>query len=62
MRAGELLGLKWGDIDLKAGKLTIQRALQQQNSAGLVFVTPKTKGSHRTINLGQFAVIALRKH
>jgi integrase len=62
MRAGELLGLKWEDIDLEAGKLTIRRALQQQNSSGLVFVTPKTKGSRRTIYLGQLAIAALRIH
>lgn len=32
MRAGELLGSKWSDIDLDTGRLTVQPALQQQNS------------------------------
>lgn len=62
MRAGELLGLQWGDVDLDAGHLTIQRALQQQNSAGLVFVTPKTTRSRRRIILSQRAIDALRAH
>ncbi len=62
MRAGELLGLKWGDIDLDAGRLTVKRALQQQNEAGLVFVTPKSARSRRTIVLSQRAVEALRLH
>ena len=62
MRAGELLGLQWGDIDLDAGKLTVQRALQQQNSAGLVFVTPKTAKSRRMILFSQRAIDALRAH
>ena len=62
MRAGELLGLQWGDIDLDAGKLTVRRALQQQNEAGLVFVTPKSARSRRTILLSQRAIAALRVH
>jgi integrase len=62
MRAGELLGLQWRDVDLDAGKLTVQRALQQQNSAGLVFVTPKTAKSRRMIHLSQRAIDALRTH
>jgi integrase len=62
MRAGELLGLQWRDVDLDAGKLTVQRALQQQNSAGLVFVTPKTAKSRRMILLSQHAINALRTH
>src|SRR5215208_5604897 len=62
MRAGELLGLQWGDVDLDAGKLTVQRALQQQNSAGLVFVSPKTARSRRMILLSQRAIDALRVH
>jgi integrase len=62
MRAGELLGLQWGDVDLDAGHLTIRRALQQQNSAGLVFVTPKTTKSRRMIFLSQRAIDALRAH
>jgi integrase len=62
MRAGELLGLQWGDIDLHAGRLTVQRALQQQNEAGLVFVMPKTARSRRMILLSQRAIDALRIH
>jgi integrase len=62
MRAGELLGLRWADIDLDAGRLTVQRALQQQNEAGLVFVTPKTTRSRRMILLSQRAIDALRSH
>ncbi len=38
MRAGELLGIKWGDVDLAAGRLTFHR----QNAAGLLLVTPKS--------------------
>jgi integrase len=51
-----------GDIDLDAGRLTVQRALQQQNEAGLVIVTPKTARSRRMILLSQRAMDALRTH
>ncbi len=32
LRRGELLGLKWADIDLDRGVLKIQRAISRQNS------------------------------
>jgi integrase len=63
MRAGELLGLQWSDIDFDAGRLSVRRALQQQNGGkGLVFVTPKTTKSRRAIELSQNALDAVRLH
>lgn len=63
MRAGELLGLKWSDIDLDTGRVTVQRALQQQNGGkGLVLVSPKTARSRRMTLLGPTAVAALKAH
>ncbi len=62
MRQGELLGLRWNDVDLDAARLVVRRALQRQNKAGLVFVEPKTSRSRRTIVLSQRAVAALRRH
>lgn len=42
LRRGELLGLKWSDIDFQRGTLKIQRAISRQN--GEVTVAPlKTK-------------------
>lgn len=61
MRQGELLGLRWEDTDLDAGKLRVRRALQRQREAGLVFIQPKTSRSRRTILLSQRAVAALRE-
>jgi len=40
MRQGELLGLSWDAVDLDADRLVVQRALQRQRVAGLVFVEP----------------------
>lgn len=62
MRVGELLGLKWDDLDLDAARLSVRRALQRQNEAGLVFVAPKSARSRRVIVLSRRAADALRAH
>ena len=62
LRLGEALGLKWDDLDPKSGRLTIQRALQRQRGAGLVFVEPKTNKSRRTVHLAAGTLRALAEH
>ena len=62
MRQGELLGLRWQDVELDAGRLAVRQALQRQRGNGLVFVEPKTPRSRRTIVLSQLAIAALREH
>lgn len=61
MREGELLGLKWRDVDLAAGAVEVRGSLQRVAS-GLVVAEPKTKHSQRRIGLTQVAVSALRQH
>ena len=62
MRQGELLGLRWDDVDLDSGRLHVRRELQRQREAGLVFVEPKTGRSRWTILLSRRAISALREH
>ena len=62
MRQGELLGLKWADIDPSAGTLAVRRSLQWQRGNGLALTEPKTARSRRTIHLAQKAVAVLRAH
>jgi integrase len=60
LREGELLGLKWDDVDLEAGTLQVRRTLSEPRS-GYVFELPKnSKG--RSIKLTQAASDALRGH
>jgi integrase len=59
MRRGELLAVRWQDIDLNAGKITVARSLEQ-TKAGLRFKLPKTKRGRRTISLPMSAVAELR--
>lgn len=58
MRQGELLGLKWADVDLDARTLSIQRSLADDRT----FKPPKRKKSRRTISLTAGAVDALKRH
>jgi integrase len=62
MRQGELLGLRWEDIDWQRSTVTVKRALQRQRGHGLAFVTPKTSRSRRTIHLSERAILTLRAH
>src|SRR5215204_2129704 len=62
MRQGELLGLKWSDVEFNAGTLAVRRALQWQRGVGLVFTEPKTARSRRKIHLSQTALTALQAH
>lgn len=61
LRRGELLGLRWADVELDAGRLSVRRSLEQTRS-GLNFKQPKTKKSSRTITLPTVTVEALRRH
>jgi len=62
-RRGELLGLRWSDVDLDAGTLRINRQLQRMHDgSGLMFSEPKNKKARRTIRLTNAASEALRGH
>jgi integrase len=63
MRHGELLGLKWGDVDLDDTFPTVRvRRTLTRKDTGYVLGEPKTKKSRRTIRLTPQAVEALRRH
>ena len=59
LRRGELLGLKWSDIDLAKGIIHVRRQVLRQN--GKIIEDPlKTKNSYRNIAIGTDAIEALR--
>lgn len=60
LRMGELLALKWEDIDFSTAQLHVRRTINRlakyeahdgENKTEIVFGTPKTKNSRRTIPL-----------
>lgn len=57
LRINECFGLKWSNVDIEAGTITIDRQMQYQN--GLIkLVAPKTHNAKRTL----FMCIALKEH
>ena len=58
LRRGELLGLKWTDIDLDARTLSVQRSLDKDGT----FNPPKRSKSRRTVKLTPHAAEALKGH
>ena len=52
MRRGEILALKWRDLNLKTGELHISRQVLKVNGKVLIS-TPKTKSSVRSVHLPQ---------
>ena len=61
MRRGELLGLKWEDVDMNVSTVRVKRSLVLIR-AGLVFVPPKSAKSRRSITLTSGVVESLKKH
>jgi integrase len=59
LRRGELLGLKWDDVDLKNGILHIRRQIMRQNGA-VVEAPLKTKNSYRSIAIPPDAIEVLK--
>lgn len=62
LRRGELLALKWADVDFEKGCLSVRRTLVYVNGEGFKEVSPKTKSGKRGIILTGFALMALKEH
>lgn len=62
LRQGEALGLRWSDVDLDAGILTVRHALQRQAGKGLVLVSPKSGAGRRRLVLPEPLRLALLAH
>lgn len=62
LRFGELLGLKWSDLDWNNRTLQIQRQVYFLPKKGNVFAELKTKASQRTIVLGKSTLELLKSH
>jgi integrase len=59
MRRGEVLGLRWKDIDFERKTLTVLQTVNW-TSNGVIIQTPKTKTSSRQIAVGDSLLKALR--
>lgn len=63
LRQGELLGLRWTDVDLGGSniRLSVRRSLKP-TPEGLGFGPPKNKASRRSVPLNKTAAAALKVH
>ena len=61
LRQGELLGLRWEDVDLESGTLQVRRTLTT-TKGGPKFTAPKTAKGRRSVKLTVGAVDVLRCH
>jgi len=62
MREGELIALRWQDIDFNSKSLQVIRSRRRINGLGPVETKPKTAKGKRKITLPAFAIEALQKH
>jgi integrase len=67
MRRGEVLGVRWSDVDLDVGSLRITRTLittgaRRKGEPGMAWDTPKTAKGCRQVALDPATVTALRQH
>lgn len=60
-RRGEMVALKWGDIDKDAKTITIRRAASKTKAKGVILKSPKTKAGYRTITLPKICFDMLQK-
>jgi len=62
MRRSELLGLKWNDVDLILGEVSVTRSLHHLRDGSIVFRSPKTAKGRRTVALPPSATLLLKEH
>jgi integrase len=62
MREGEMLALRWSDIDMDKGVLFVRRTVKRVGKYGIVETEPKTARSRRQIALPDFVIAALKAH
>ena len=60
LRRGELLGLKWRDIDWKNGIIKVRRQVARVNGE-IVEAPLKTKNSYRAVSISPQAIEVLRE-
>ena len=60
LRRSEILGLRWGDIDLDTRTLTVNRTIIALDGEPTHINTPKSRGSRRTVAFGSETETLLR--
>lgn len=61
MRRGELLGLRWRDVDFQRHTVTIAQQVQQLSDGTVILDTPKTEAGRRKISIPMNVSLALQR-
>lgn len=61
-RLGELLALRWQDLDFERDRMSIARTVRRYPDKGYVFSAPKTHRSRRPISLDADTKLVLQEH
>ncbi|MDX3576470.1 site-specific integrase [Streptomyces sp. FL07-04A] len=61
LRRGEILGLRWQDVDFEAGQFTPVKQVQRVKGVGLVLKDLKTESSQAVLPLPEFCARALEE-
>ncbi|WP_066639184.1 tyrosine-type recombinase/integrase [Desulfolucanica intricata] len=62
MRRGEILGLRWQDVEWNSNILQIRQTIQYTPGKGIFFKQPKTVGSYRPVKITSSIIEFLKKH
>ncbi|HUF39791.1 MAG TPA: site-specific integrase, partial [Anaerolineales bacterium] len=62
MRQGEMIALKWSDVDWSQKTMQVKRQLIKKKGGGFEFATPKTRAGTRTVDLGEGSIRVLQEH
>jgi integrase len=62
LRRGEILALRWGNVDLDRSVLRVRYSLEETRAGGLRFKTPKSRAGARDVTMPDIVVGALRRH
>jgi len=62
LRRSELLALRWCDVDLVIGEVSVNRSLHRLHDGSIVIQQPKTPKARRPVALPPSATLVLREH
>jgi len=62
MRRGELLALRWQDLDFDGATVKVERSLEHTTKFGYRFKAPKTRHATRAISVPRSTIDTLRDH
>lgn len=62
LRASEVLGLRWADVDLETGIIRVRQLVRHTKGGSYIFTQPKTDSSLRTVRAPAMLLDALRRH